>query len=160
MSYINYLDLPQVPEELLESVETILAKPRIPTITPMDYFQERQVNDDLIKWCNENIKGIPFDFRAQYQIIGYGLPIHRDKGLPGYKPRTLAINYLLDCGGNNVATRIYDDDCIILESEIIRPKSWHSINVSKLHCVTGLTPGIFRVALTLLPKQDKANTIK
>lgn len=151
MNYINYVDFPPVPENLLLSPEEILALPRIPSVTNKDFFQLRPANDDLINWCWENITGVPFKFRAQYQIIGYGIPIHRDQALPNGEPRTLAFNYLLDCGGSNVATRIHDDDYTIVETEIIKPLRWHSIKVDMLHSVVGLVPGRFRIALSLAP---------
>lgn len=151
MNLINYLEFPNPPVELLESVDVILAKGRIPSVTSRDFFQLRAANEDLIAWCNDNIKGVPFPFRAQYQIIGHGIPIHRDRALPNGEPRTLAFNYLLDCGGENVVTSIYDDYYNLIESQIIKLQAWHSIKVDMLHGVSGLTPGRFRIALSLAP---------
>ena len=151
MKYINYVDFPTVPAELLEQPADILAKPKIATVTDKDFFQLRAASDELIEWCWANIKSVPFNFRAQYQIIGHGIPIHRDQALPNGQPRTLAFNYLLDCGGDAVATQIYNDQHEVVETEIIKPLRWHSIKVNNLHSVVGLTPGRFRVALSLAP---------
>lgn len=151
MKYINYLDFPSVPEHLLDSVSSILAGPNISYVTKQDFFQQRAANSELIQWAEENIHGVPFKFKAQYQIIGHGIPIHRDVGYQGSTPRTLAINYILDTGGDNIRTVIYDNNKNILESHVIQPMKWHSIQVNMLHCVLGLVPGKFRVALSLSP---------
>lgn len=149
MNYINYLDLPSVPEHLLDTVSSILASPNISKITQRDFFQQRSANSELIQWAEENIHGVPFKFKAQYQVIGYGIPIHRDVAYRGGNARSLAINYILDTGGNDVRTVIYDDSKNILESQVIQPMRWHSIQVNMLHCVLGLVPGKFRVTLSL-----------
>ncbi len=149
MPYINYLDFPSPPAELLESVETILGGEK-KIVYIKDFFQLRAASDDLIKWCNDNIKDVPFLFRAQYRIFGHGIPIHRDRALNG-KSIPLTFNYLLDCGGSDVSTTIYDDQGRILETQIIKPLRWHSIKVDMLHGLHGLMPGCFRVALNLAP---------
>lgn len=151
MKYINYLDLPTVPEYLLDAVSSIIASPRTAGVTDRNFFQIREASEELRNWAEENIKTVPFKFRAHYQIIGQGIPIHRDQSYQNSVARTLAINYLLDTGGDAVSTVIYDDDKRILESEIIQSHRWHSIKVDMLHCVLGLQPGIFRVALVLAP---------
>jgi hypothetical protein len=151
LNLIDYLEFPNPPVELLESVDVIIAKERIASVTSRDFFQLRAASDELIAWCNDNIKGVPFPFKAQYQIIGYGIPIHRDRALPNGKPRTLAFNYLLDCGGEDVVTSIYDDSYNLIESHIIKLHRWHSIKVDMLHGVSGLTPGRFRIAISLAP---------
>ena len=153
MKYINYLDLPAVPEYLLDTVSSILDRPRTASVTERDFFQIREASEELRNWAEENITGIPFKFRAHYQIIGQGIPIHRDKGYQNGVARTLAINYLLDTGGDAVSTVIYNDHREIIELEIIQSRRWHSIRVDMLHCVLGLQPGIFRVALVLAPIQ-------
>lgn len=151
MNYINYLDLPSVPEHLLVTVSSILDSPRIASVTERDFFQIREASAELRTWTEENIIGMPFKFKAQYQIIGHGLPIHRDVAYQGGKARSLAFNYILDTGGNDIKTVIYDDSKNILESQVIQPMRWHSIQVNMLHCVLGLVPGKFRVALSLAP---------
>lgn len=143
--------MPTVPEHLLEPAEVILASPRTATVTERNFFQIREASVELRSWTEENIKTAPFKFRAHYQIIGHGIPIHRDLGLQGGVARTLAVNYLLEPGGAEVSTAIYDDQKQVIESEIIQPHRWHSIRVDMLHSVLGLRPGIFRVALVLAP---------
>lgn len=140
-----------MPEHLLDTVSSILTSPRTASVTDRDFFQIREASAELRLWTEENIKSVPFKFRAHYQIIGHGIPIHRDKGYQNGVPRTLAVNYLLDPGGDTVSTAIYDDNNRILESEIIQSHRWHSIRVDMLHCVLGLQPGVFRVALVLAP---------
>lgn len=151
MKYINYLDLPAVPDHLLESAATILASPKTNTVTERSFFQIREASVELRNWTEENIHGVPFKFRAYYQIIGHGIPIHRDRGYQNSAARTLAVNYLLETGGAAITTAIYNDRREIIESEIIQPCMWHSIRVDMLHSVLGLRPEIFRIALVLAP---------
>ncbi len=140
-----------MPEHLLDTVSSILASPRTASVTDRDFFQIREASAELRIWAEENITGIPFKFRAHYQIIGQGIPIHRDRGYQNNVARTLAVNYLLDAGGDAVNTVIYSDDGEVLESEIIQPHRWHSIRVDMLHTVLGLVPGVFRISLVLAP---------
>lgn len=143
--------MPAVPAYLLETVEQIMAKPRTPTVTTKDFFQIKPASEELYLWCKENLKAAPFAFNIHYQIIGHGIPIHRDVGYQGGRAKTLAINYILSPGGENIRTTIYDDNKNLIESSVIEPFRWHSIKVDMLHCVLGLTPGVFRVALSLAP---------
>jgi len=153
--YIKYLDFPQVPKELLESVEDIIAKPaELLPMTPqrqkqqLEYFQNKTISDQLYHW----LKGVfKFKFYAKYQVIHRGIPIHTDKG--AYEgDRRYAMNYLLDQGGSNVITTVYDDDQqTVLQTECLELKRWHTIQVEKFHGVEGIEPGKLRVALSVTP---------
>ena len=141
--YITYLDFPNIPEDLLESIEDILNKPRYESIVKHDFFQTRPINKNLQDWLEKNLS---FDFVAQYQIIYSGIPIHKDMG-----DRKLAYNYLLALGGSNVKTVIFDDSKKILQSEILPLKTWHSIKTDMYHGVFGLQPDIPRISLSVTP---------
>lgn len=143
MKYINYLKLPNVPEDLLESVEDIINKPRRISYVKQDFFQARPISNELQDWLEKNL---PFKFVAQYQIIYLGIPIHKDEA-----NRKLAYNYLLDQGGNNVKTIIFDDNKTILQSEILPLKSWHSIKTDMYHGIFGLQKNNPRVSLSVTP---------
>lgn len=143
MKYIKYLSLPILPEDLLESVEDILNKPRSNSIVKQDFFQARPISNELQDWLEKNL---PFKFVAQYQIIYLGLPIHKDEA-----NRKLAYNYLLSQGGNKVSTVVFDDAKKLLESELLPLKTWHSIKTDMYHGVFGLQSNIPRVSLSVTP---------
>ena len=144
---ITYLDFPNVPDDLLESVEDILNKPRCESVVKQDFFQTRFVNKNLEDWIEKNIL---LKFSARYQIIYPGLPIHKDMG-----NRKLAYNYLLSQGGNNVTTMIFDDTKKLLQSEILPLKTWHSIKTDMYHMVCGIQKSNPRVALSVTPNYLK-----
>jgi len=141
--YITYIDFPNVPEHLLESIEDIVNKPRCESIVTQNYFQTRLVNKNLEDWLEKNL---PCKFMVRYQIIYTGIPIHKDEG-----NRKLAYNYLLAQGSNNARTIIFDDSKKILQSEILPLKTWHSIKTDMYHGVFGLQKNIPRVSLSVTP---------
>ena len=144
MKYIEYLDLPNIPEHLLEPIEVIINKPPKASRDFVDsypYFKKRHVSTDLHNWLQSI-----FDFKIdpQYQLIYDGLPIHIDTG-----NRIFAYNYLLDTGGDNVKTVIYDEHYNPLESKAIESKRWHRINTGMLHGVHGIPSNNVRVAVSI-----------
>jgi len=145
MKYIENLSLPNVPDDLLESVEDIINKPRGNSIVTQDYFQARPISNELQNWLEKNL---PFKFIAQYQIIYLGLPIHKDEA-----NRKLAYNYLLSQGGNKVSTLVFDDNKTLLQSEILPLKTWHSIKTDMYHGVFGLIKDTPLISLSITPEQ-------
>jgi hypothetical protein len=144
--YLTYLDFPAIPENLLESTEDILNKPRHESVVTQDYFQTRPVNKNLEDWLEKNL---PCKFTARYQIIYPGLPIHKDMG-----NRKLAYNYLLSLGGNNVRTIIFDETIKMLQSDIIPLKTWHSIKTDMYHGVFGIHKDTPRISLSVTPSYN------
>ena len=145
MKYIKFLPLPNLPDDLLESVEDIINKPRSNSIVKQDYFQARPISNELQDWLEKNL---PFKFIAQYQIIYPGLTIHKDMG-----NRKLAYNYLLAQGGSNVKTMIFDDSKKLLQSETLPLRTWHSIKTDMFHGVFGLYKDTPRISLSITPEQ-------
>ena len=144
MNYIEYLDLPPIPENLIESVTDIINKPpKIYSTIPSEYtfFKTRNVNDDLASWLQSIFE---FKIYPQYQLVYNGLPIHIDKG-----NRINAYNYLLDTGGENVRTAVYDEKYKPLQIEKLELKRWHRINTGMLHGVHGIEPDKIRVAISI-----------
>jgi hypothetical protein len=141
--YITYLDFPNIPEDLLESVEDILNKSRGESIVTQDYFQTRLVNKNLEDWLENNL---PCKFIARYQIIYSGIPIHKDEG-----NRKLAYNYLLVLGGSIVKTMIFDDTKKLLQSETLPLRTWHSIKTDMFHGVFGIHKDTPRISLSVTP---------
>ena len=142
---IEYINLPSVPEELIDPIETIINSTRTSSIVKQDFFQGRPISVELQNWLEKNLS---FDFVAQYQVIYAGIPVHKDMG-----DRKLAYNYLLALGGSNVKTVIFDDSKKILQSETLPLKTWHSIKTDMFHGVFGLQKDNPRIALSITPEQ-------
>jgi hypothetical protein len=144
MQDIEYVDLPAVPTALIESIEDIINKPRKDkTFAPVNHpFQTKYVNQEL----EQHVQSIfPFAVYVQYQVIYDGLPIHIDKG-----NRLTAYNYLLQLGGDNVTTKIYNENYEVEQSETLMLHRWHRLNTSKLHGVHGIST--VRVAISATPQ--------
>ena len=144
--FINYLSLPAIPHEMLEDLDTIKNKP-FSEETPFKRDSKFRLKDVDSK-LHEYLKTIfPFDILCRYQFVYDGIPIHAD-----YKDdvgRKYAINYLLDCGGNNVVTNIYNSDKQLIESKCIESKRWHVIHTDQLHDVKNINPQSVRIALSV-----------
>ena len=137
---IEYLNLPPIPDYLIDKVENIIAKTDHAFYS--EYFILRNTSEEL----NDYLKTIfNFNFVSHYQIVKRGIPIHVD-----INNRTTAYNYLLASGGDSVYTTIYNDNHHAIQSEVIQVKRWHRINTGKPHGVHGITES--RVAITITPK--------
>ena len=144
--HINYLNLPNPPDNLLESIEQILQKPKRQFQSGMatgyiGQFRSVEIDEPLRDWLKTIFN---FKFNVQYQIIQDDVLLHKDK-------RQYAFNYLLSTGGDNVKTSIYDDDKNLIESVTIQPKTWHSIETHYYHDVQNIENGKVRVALSVTP---------
>jgi hypothetical protein len=142
---IEYINLPNIPEELVDPIETMIDSTRTNSVVEQDFFQGRPINNKLQDWLEKNLS---FNFVAQYQIIYSGIPIHKDMG-----NRKLAYNYLLATGGSKVKTVIFDDSKKLLQSEILPLKTWHSIKTDMYHGVFGLIKNTPRISLSITPEQ-------
>jgi hypothetical protein len=69
---------------------------------------------------------------------------HRD-------PREIAINYIIEQGGDNVITSIYNNDYSVLDSKRLPADQWHFFQASKLHDVRNIISK--RIALTVSIKK-------
>ena len=153
--YIKYLEYPPVPNELLPPVEQIINSkkmdiPHCGNVDPNDIFNSfstRKVSTDLDQWIRDTFK---CQYYANYQVLIGNNPIHVDlQHFPG--ARIIAFNYLLDQGGNNVITSVYDKEHTVLQSECIELHRWHMLRTSMPHNVMGVEPGRIRVALSVTP---------
>lgn len=138
----NYLDYPQIPEELLLSkisdfdhLDNIFQLPNYPF-----YKQYLITNDGLMDF----LKSIfPFNFYATYQIIRNGIAIHKDFD------RTETLNYLIDAGGPDATLTLFDDNKQPIHSEVIEIKRWHRIDVTVNHNVSNFSS--HRIAISVVP---------
>jgi hypothetical protein len=141
MKYFEYVDLPQIPQELIEEVYNSISEKNF----------KHSFNRYRTYHCEKKLKDyISNFFDSQYtigiQVIEKGIPIHIDFN------RSEAFNYIIKTGGNDVSTCFYKD--LISKEKIkdivIEPFRWHTLNVSKPHNVVGLTDD--RVAITVFKR--------
>jgi len=140
-NYLVYIDVPPVPEVLLEPIDTIINMPPKPTSnvsTDYTFFQTRLVSAELNEWVQDTFKT---NCHTQYQLVREGIDIHRDKG------RNVAFNYLLDTGGENALTCVYNDDYHLMFIEHVPERRWHRLKTDVLHNVRGIQT--IRVALSV-----------
>jgi hypothetical protein len=152
--YIDYIDLPNIPEELLESKNDILSKETLSVnmyegdALPISSGHEhagsitrKEVSNKLKRWlqsvCN-------FPVNARYLILNSSVAIHRD---PKYRPR--AYNYIIHAGGENVATTVYNDDFTVLKSLVIPERTWYCLDTGRLHGLDGISANESRIVLSI-----------
>lgn len=149
--YLVYLDLPKIPEHLIEPIDIIINKPPKPgSNIPADFapFQTRLVSKELFEWVQDMFK---LKCYTQYQIINRGIPIHKDIG------RTVAFNYILETGGPKVLTTIHGDTKKMIGYEEIKPYVWHRLKTDEFHSVIGMTSS--RVSISVEIKEYKWNDV-
>jgi hypothetical protein len=69
---------------------------------------------------------------------------HRD-------PRQIAINYIINDGGDNVVTSIYNNDYSVLDSKKLPINQWHFFQANRLHDVQNIISK--RISLTVSIKK-------
>ena len=147
--YLVYLNLPQIPIELIEPIDVIINKPPKPgSNVPADFvpFQTRLVSNELFEWVQDMFR---LKCYTQYQVIRKGIPIHKDID------RNVAFNYLLQTGGQKVLTTIHDENKKLIAYEQVKPMNWHRLKTDVYHSVIGLTD--VRVSISVEIKEYKWN---
>jgi len=134
--YVRYLNLPPIPDSVINTLNR-------------DYTQyeftdskiwSKSFNDSINEWCKKNICE---DMYYAFQIIQKDVPIHKDN------VTVTKINYIIDTGGPQVATRFWNEDRTeILQSEILEPNRWHIMKVDVYHDVFNVEPGSTRFSIT------------
>lgn len=142
--YLVYLDLPTIPEHLLANIQDIIdapPKPKSSVSSDYHYFQTRLVSKELFEWASDLFKT---ECYTQYQIIREGIHIHKDGA------RDVAFNYIIEPGGDEVRTNMYDEEKQLLCSEVILPKTWHRLKTDVFHNVTGIVNDRVAVSVELM----------
>jgi len=145
--YINYLDLPKIPEKLLHRLD------EIPSLQPdsglaNDYvINNVSCKPELHDWVRDTFKLALF--KCNYMLIRSSVNIHKDRG------RALAINYVLNPGGSNVVTSVYTDDLQLLEEKQIESYRWHTLPTLRYHGITGINPSDTRILVSVTPINDR-----
>jgi hypothetical protein len=141
--FIQYLNLPRVPDDILRQVPRDPAKydQWINGVKNLETYKwSDQYNREVNAWCQENICA---EMYFGFQMIFGCNEIHKDVG-------TLTkINYVIDTGGQSVMTNFFaDDQQTVLASYEIEPHRWHIFKADAYHQVTGLDPALVRFSIT------------
>jgi hypothetical protein len=116
---------------------------------------------ELVEWISNNITKDYLAINLQISCNGKMLIPHIDE------IRNIALNYLIDQGGDNVETVFYKplqqykdfdikplmafplDRIEKIYSEIILNNQWHCLDVQTIHSVINLAPGRKRIAVSI-----------
>jgi hypothetical protein len=161
-SLIDYIDLPEIPKDLLPDVQWIINKPKIDRskqgLNNQIFHPKNIDNQPLADWLSKNIVNAltgntirtdtPFTY-FRYQVIYPNFPIHIDKFA-----RRAGINYLLQTGGENVLTQVYNKESEIIESKKIDVNKWHYLIAEQPHNAVNIETVRVAVAITLRPDEE------
>jgi len=152
-TYMNYLDWPTIPNDIIPSVQSIIDKPmRDRGKYNNIFFHPKSINDNVSNWIMNNICPILASEikMIQYQVIYPNLPIHIDSG-----SRRVGLNYLLQSGGKNAETKIYNVDREeIISSTNINPFIWHYIITEMPHTVSNIEDVRVGISIVLTKKGE------
>jgi len=137
--YVRYLNLPQIPESILDSLNMNLDEYEKKSVPLETYVWTDSFNAEINCWCQENICGTMY---WGFQIIDGGVAVHKDIG-------TLTkLNYIIIPGGDNVVTEFYNEDKTVASSVVIEPFRWHVLKADSYHSVRNMDPGKKRFSVT------------
>jgi hypothetical protein len=149
--FIDYIDLPTIPVELLEHPSDIISKGSIPIghpdkpgfiINPNFSIQRKLINKPLKEWLYSVFN---YKVTVQYLLLNSNSSIHKDP-----KTRPQAYNYVIDTGGPNVVTTVYDEDrSTVLKSLTVPAKTWYCLDTGRYHGVTGIEENTWRILLSI-----------
>ena len=137
MTY-KFLDLPEVPEDLILPVEEVLQLENIFGGETKNYTIH-ECQDELREYLKELF---PECEKFRYQTLIKGVPVHKDRG------RTTAINYIIETGGDNVQTIWYEEDYTTPTHHVVLPKKkWHELQVDLYHTVENIEERRFAITV-------------
>ena len=132
------LDLPTVPEHLILPVEQVLELENIFGGHTNNYTIH-EVQPELREWLQ---RVFPDKTKFRYQTLIDDIPVHKDRG------RDIAINYIINTGGDNVRTVWYEEDYTTPTHDAIMPAhTWHELQVDTYHSVLGLQERRFAITV-------------
>lgn len=135
--YIQYINLPQVPVELINELPADLASYK--TAKAQNYHWSDTHNAKIDAWGKENICA---DMYFAFQLMTGNLPIHQDIGT------STKLIYVLGTGGARVYTRFWNDDYNLIDEYVIEQHKWHILKADTLHSVEGIEPEEMRWSIT------------
>lgn len=145
---IEKFDFPTIPKNLLLSIDQvreldpITLKRSDGSIYEVEWYKAYTANSELTNWVKENIT-IDVEL-VEYVITTKAVTMHVDLG------RKQAFNYIINTGGDNVATEFYKEDrATLIDRTVCEPFVWYGLNVSIPHRVAEPQPGVrFLVSVT------------
>jgi hypothetical protein len=140
--YIQYLNLPPIPQHLIDQLDRSPQSHRQSQTSYVygPYAWSNQGTKGINTWCQQNICAEMY-FACQCMIGDF--EIHKD-----IETKT-KLTFVLDTGGNNVVTNFYDDDqTTLVGSYVIEPNRWHILKADTYHQVSNITPGQVRFSIT------------
>lgn len=138
------VDLPPIPEHLIEDLEIIETREDFFVQSVKDYedtYASRAANQDLIDYLESQFD---YPIKVRYQIIKKELPVHVD-----HAPQPTKLNYMIDPVGP-VKTQFWssvDDPKHMIEEVELQPRTWYRLNISTPHSIT--QPERPRISVTI-----------
>ena len=116
-------------------------------------YTSYNVNDELraqIKSCFPDwfFDEFPIGITIQKIQLGFSGYVHKD-------PRKYALNYLLDLGGENVTTNVFDAKTNQYETICAGLHIWHLLKVDQNHYVDNMTSPRISISLTFFMMPTK-----
>lgn len=144
------VDIPAVPKELIKSLDQIRTLPQVTLYESdgntyeVDWYRVYTCDSALTEWVKAH-------FPEEVDVVEYivsdrAIVMHTDLG------RSLAYNYILDTGGENIFTEFYNDSRDqLIERVEYAVGQWYLLNVSVPHQVNG-EQSRPRVLISVTPK--------
>lgn len=142
MIEIQQLDLPQIPEQIIESLDSVRAKQEF---LPLRHHVSAELQDYLQTIFRDPIT-------ATYGILVANHGPHTD-----YSGREFGYNYILQQGGRHVVTSMYDNDMNVTQQVVCQPKIWYRIHTGNWHSVHGIESGQSRFLISVTYLHDIIN---
>lgn len=160
MILFKYLDhLPPIPEELLQDYyndDDIEFEQGVNTYRKSGIFRRYSLTATLDNWLRKNIVAPNVPSSAYFTGL-QEMSIHNGVGeiLPHTDLRKWSVNYIVDCGGENVSTEFYQvpgKDLLLgpnvrldepapyppIYKSVVQSHRWHIINANVLHAVRNI----------------------
>ena len=137
-NYISYLDLPKIPDSILNSLPRKL-EDYVPKRNYFTFHWSESHNIELDKWCKENISK---DLYYAFMLTNGDLLLHKDVGT------ITKLNYIIDAGGDQVYTKFYNEDKKLVREYVIEPHRWHLLKSDSYHSVNGIAKNQLRFSVT------------
>ena len=153
--FVKYIDLPQIPEDLLLTNLEDIKNLETRMTTPSELYMTYNAPLELYEFIQQ---GFSTGIQVRYQVMNGQLPVHIDADFRGVSH---VYNYGISTGGDNVKTRWWDQDVIEekriafdgghfdiiwgdevdsdpLYETVIEPKRWHQLTVNVPHDISKL----------------------